>query len=73
MGLYGLDLIIDGKGKKHICEITGVRVGMNGFKEIYGDDRVNDEVFGMLKRKHGSLTVNEGTYARNNFKKKQPI
>ncbi|MBI4116528.1 hypothetical protein HY449_02170 [Candidatus Pacearchaeota archaeon] len=61
MSLYGLDIMEDSEGKKHLLEINGIRSGMHGFEQIYGDDRVERKVWGMIQEQHGKLTVNDGT------------
>lgn len=73
MSVYGLDLIIDKEGKPHLNEINGVRSGMRGFEQVYGDNRVEEKVHHMLKGKYGKITVNNGTYARNKFRKEHPF
>ena len=73
MSLYGIDIIIDRKGKKYLNEINGVKSGMRGFGKIYGDNRVEEKVFSMLEEKHGKLTVNDGSFAFLKFKKKHPV
>ena len=42
MSLYGLD--ITPKEPLTLIEINGVCSGMNGFRQVYGDDRVQLEV-----------------------------
>lgn len=73
MTLYGLDLIVDKEGKPYLLEINGIRSGMRGFEQIYGDDRVQKKVYQMLEDRYGKLTVNEGTYSKNNYRKKHPF
>ena len=72
MSLYGLD-IIENEGKRTILEINGINSGMQGFEQIYGDDRVQRQVFDMLKEKYGKLTVDDGTFSRNKYKKEHPV
>ncbi|HYD03148.1 MAG TPA: hypothetical protein VEC16_02510 [Alphaproteobacteria bacterium] len=80
MSLYGLDMIVDRDGKRHIIEVNGVRSGMKGFEKIYGDNRVEEKVHSMLQEKYGTLTQNDGSYARIlasqreiEFRQKRPI
>ncbi len=73
MTLYGLDIIVDKEGQRHILEINGVNSGMNGFKEIYGDNRVEEKVFDMLQEKYGKISINFGGYKARRFKKRHPI
>ena len=73
MTLYGLDILIDTEGKKFIAEISGAPVGMNGFEEIYGDQRVKGKVYDMLEEKYGAIAVNDGSYSINEYKKTNPI
>jgi len=73
MSLYGLDIIVDREGKKYLNEINGILSGMRGFEQIYGDNRVEKQVFDMLQAKYGDLTINDGTYGRNQFKKNHPF
>ena len=62
MTLYGLDVLIDESGQFFLNEINGVCSGMNGFKKIYGDNRVQDKVFDMLEDKYGLITINDGSH-----------
>lgn len=55
MSLYGLDIIP--KEPLTLIEINGVCSGMNGFRQVYGDDRVQLEVWNMLKQRYGKLSV----------------
>ena len=73
MSLYGLDVIIDKEGKYFINEINGTRSGMVGFSQLYGDNRVQEQVFRMLKEKYGELSVNDGSYEIKQFIQKHSI
>ena len=73
MSMYGLDIIINRDGKRFLNEINGILSGMRGFREIYGDNRVEEKVYDMLQTKYGNLTVNDGTYGINQFKKEHPF
>ncbi len=73
MSLYGLDLAVDQEGKPYLLEINGVRSGMRGFQQIYGDNRVQEQVGRMLGDKYGTLTVNNGTYSRARFRRQHPF
>lgn len=73
MSLYGLDIIITKDGRRHLNEINGINSGMRGFQEVYGDNRVEERVFDMLQNEYGTLTINDGTYARNQFRKEHPF
>lgn len=76
MSLYGLDFLIGREGKQpkyFLNEINGVASGMNGFQVIYGDNRVQEQVYQMLQDKHGVLTINNGSYGVKQFKRKHPI
>lgn len=73
MSLYGLDLVKDQAGGYHLLEINGICSGMEGFKLIYGDNRVGDKVYGMLQQRYGKLTVNDGAYRRTKFNKEHPL
>ncbi len=64
MSLYGLDFLKDSSGKLHLLEINGVRSGMKGFRSIYGDNRVENEVFSKLEKKYGKITVNYGSVGK---------
>ncbi|MEK6760611.1 MAG: hypothetical protein AABX93_01675 [Nanoarchaeota archaeon] len=68
MSLYGLD-IIESDGKRYLSEINGINSDMSDFEQIYGDDRVKQKVYGMLRDKHGKLTMNDGTFTRNKYKR----
>jgi len=72
MTLYGIDLVRDQQGKYHLLEINGVCSGMKGFEKIYGDDRVEQQAYRMLQQRYGEITVNDGSYARLQFKKEHP-
>ncbi len=73
MTLYGLDLIVGKDGKPYLLEINGIRSGMRGFEQVYGDDRVQKKVYQMLEQKYGILTVNEGTYSRDKYQREHPF
>ncbi|HLD40526.1 MAG TPA: hypothetical protein VJB13_05310 [Candidatus Nanoarchaeia archaeon] len=73
MTLYGLDLVLDQEGKYHLLEVNGVCSGMKGFGKIYGDDRVEQQVYQMLQQRYGKITVNDGSYFRLEYKKKHPL
>lgn len=73
MSLYGLDVIITKDGGRFLNEINGILSGMNGFRQVYGDDRVEERVFDMLQNEYGTLTINDGTYRRNQFRKEHPL
>jgi glutathione synthase/RimK-type ligase-like ATP-grasp enzyme len=73
MSLYGLDIIIDQNNNRFLIEINGIRSGMNGFRQVYGDNRVENKVYSMLAEKYGKLAVNNGTYSIKKFKKEHPI
>ena len=62
-GLYGLDIIISREGGYFINEINGCCSGMAGFRQVYGDNRVEEEVFRRLSSL-GNVTVNDGTYEK---------
>jgi len=73
MSLYGLDIIESRDGRRYLLEVNGIKSGMHGFEQIYGDDRVERKVFDMLEERYGKLTVNDGTFSRKKFKKKHPV
>jgi len=74
MSLYGLDIIESQDGQRYLLEMNGINSGMNGFEQIYGDNRAWIKVFHMLEKKYGkNLTLNDGTFSRNNYKKKHPV
>lgn len=73
MSLYGLDILIDGNDNPHLIEFNGVRSGMGGFREIYGDSRVEEQVWQMIGEENGEITVNDGSYEIKQFKKKHPV
>lgn len=64
MSLYGLDILVDQDEQFHLNEINGVCSGMDGFEEIYGDNRVKKQVLDSLREEYGHITVNEGEEAR---------
>lgn len=67
-----MDIIIDREGKHHLNEINGITSGMHGFAEIYGDNRVNEQVFQMLQDRYGTITANDGTYRFLKYTKEHP-
>lgn len=73
MSLYGLDVLTTKEGRRYVNEINGILSGMRGFQQVYGDNRVEEKVFEMMQTEYGNLTVNDGTYRRNQFKKEHPI
>jgi len=73
MTLYGLDIIIAKNDDFYVNEINGVNSGMKGFRDIYGDNRVEEEVFRRLEEKQGLITVNNGTYAWHQYLRVHPI
>jgi len=68
ISLWGLDVIVNNE-KYIINEFNGVDSGMKGFEFIYGDKRVQNKVYEMLKEKYGYITINDGTYSKNKLKK----
>lgn len=73
MTLYGLDLVQDKQGQYHLLEVNGVCSGMKGFEKVYGDDRVEQQVYQMLQQRYGKVTVNDNSYFRLQYKKKHPL
>ena len=73
MTLYGLDLVQDQEGKYHLLEVNGIMSGMNGFKHIYGDDRVEEKVYQMLQHRYGKVTVDDNSYFLLQYKKEHPL
>ena len=73
MTLYGLDLIVNQEGRPYLGEINGICSGMGGFKQVYGDTRVENKVYRMLQERYGPLAVNDGTYQRDKFKQEDPL
>lgn len=59
--LYGLDIIINKDGEYFINEINGCQSGMKGFKQVYGDNRVEKEVHNRLSAL-GDLVVHDGSF-----------
>jgi len=57
MTLFGLDVLIDKTGQFRLIEINGMDIGTDGFKQIYGDDRVEKKVFELLKDHYGHVTI----------------
>jgi len=65
MSLFGLDILVEREtGKFYIAEINGIGSGRRGFREIYGDDRVDRKIFDMLVQRYGRLSINTGYYLR---------
>ena len=62
MTLFGLDLAQDQNGNYTLFEINGANSGMPGFKAIYGDNRIEEQVQGLLQERYGKIAVNDGTY-----------
>ncbi len=74
MTLFGIDLLIDSTtGNYKLAEINGIRSGMNGFTDIYGDTRVKIEVKSMLSKKYGDIYVDQGKEFFENYIKKHPV
>jgi glutathione synthase/RimK-type ligase-like ATP-grasp enzyme len=73
MTLYGLDVIIAKNGHFYLNEINGVSSGMKGFREIYGDNQVQEEVFRRLEERYGFITVNDGSYALDQYRSAHPL
>ncbi|MBI4147053.1 hypothetical protein HY494_00180 [Candidatus Woesearchaeota archaeon] len=73
MTLYGIDLLQDQEGKYHLLEVNGVKSGMNGFKHIYGDDRIEEKVYQMLQHRYGKVTINDNSYFRLQYQKEHPL
>lgn len=73
MTLYGIDLIQDQQGKYHLLEINGICSGMKGFEQIYGDNRVEEEVYHRLQERYGKITINNGSYMIMKYKKEHPF
>jgi len=46
---------------------------MQGFRQIYGDNRIEDKVHAMLKAKYGALSVNDVSFEVREFRRKHPI
>ncbi|MDO8628656.1 MAG: hypothetical protein Q7R56_02795 [Nanoarchaeota archaeon] len=59
MSIYGLDILPeqqpDGTIHLWLAEINGIRSGMGGFKDIYGDNRVQEQVWKKLEQCYGPL------------------
>ncbi len=64
MSLYGVDILVDEGGKSWISEINGINSGMQGFRNIYGDNRVERKVISMLREKYGKLSVYDSIQAK---------
>ncbi|MCB9370694.1 hypothetical protein H6501_03795 [Candidatus Woesearchaeota archaeon] len=74
MTLYGLDIIKEeGSGKFWLIEMNGVRAGMKGFVQVYGDERVETEVWKRVEEQYGNLTWNNGSYRRMRYKEEHPM
>ncbi len=58
MTLFSLDLAQDQQGNWKLFEINGANSGMLGFKKIYGDHRVENQVYGMLRERYGDIAIN---------------
>ncbi|NQV90878.1 hypothetical protein HQ489_00210 [Candidatus Woesearchaeota archaeon] len=57
--LCSIDLLPTPQGYK-IVEINGISSGMKGFCEVYGDNRVQEKIFSMLRERYGTLSMNLG-------------
>ncbi len=72
--LYGLDFLVDNERKYHLLELNGVTCGMRGFREVYGDRRVEEKVRDMIvEAVHGDIEVNDGSFAQQRWEKKHKI
>ncbi len=67
MTLFGLDLAQDQEGKWKLFEINGANSGMPGFNAIYGDDRVQKQVYAMLGERYGELAINTEASSAQRF------
>ncbi len=57
MSMYGLDILIDRENEPWLIEINGIKSGMHGFRQIYGDNRVQEKVWNKLREKFGEIRV----------------
>jgi hypothetical protein len=71
MGLYGLDIVAD--KRLMLLEINGVRSSMVDFRNIYGDDRVEQRVYRMLEDAHGPMSVYNPAAKRLMLRKRYPL
>jgi glutathione synthase/RimK-type ligase-like ATP-grasp enzyme len=72
MTLYGLDFVKARDGRHFLIEINGINSGMEGFKKIYGDDRVRLNVVEMLYKAHPVLSYNSGKYSEQKWQEQHP-
>jgi len=49
MTIYSLDLLFDRDGKPWLIEWNGIRSGMKGFEQVYGDKCSEQKVHAMLQ------------------------
>ena len=73
MSLYALDIIPTREGKDFVSEVSGVGSSMAGFRNVHGDNRVEERVWQMLREKYGKITVNTGRYSRQRARAARPI
>ncbi len=73
MTLFGLDLAQDQQGKWKLFEINGANSGMPGFKAIYGDHRVENNVYGMLRERYGDIAINCEINSARRFGEEHPF
>ncbi len=73
MSLYGLDILEGNDGQRYVLEVSGLNVGMKGFRQIYGDTRVETKVWDMLREEHGTIYVDKGTFHLKQWKREHPF
>lgn len=73
MTLFGIDLEQDQQGKWKLFEVNGVNSGMPGFQQIDGDNRVEKQVWAMLKEKYGNIALNTPEQSRIRFRRQHPF
>ncbi len=73
MTLFGLDLAQDEQGKWKLFEIGGANSGMPGFKAIYGDHRIEKQVYGMLRERYGEIAINTEIISSQRFGEEHTI
>ncbi len=73
MTLFGLDLAQDKQGKWKLFEIGGANSGMPGFKKIYGDHRIENQVYGMLRQRYGDIAINTEIISSQRFEEEHRI
>ncbi len=73
MTLFGIDLEQDQQGKWRLFEVNGVNSGMPGFQRIDGDNRIEKQVWAMLRERYGDIALNNREQSALRFQRQHPF